>query len=59
VDDKTLPFSSTPPTATSLPLADPVASAPRRAAKSGSSVHVGSPGPRLQTSFVGFDRPPV
>ena len=57
--DRTLPLSSTPPTATSLPLAAPVASAPRRVAKSGSSVHACSPGPRLQTSLVGFDSPPV
>src|SRR3954451_4150659 len=57
--DRTLPLSSTPPTATSLPLAAPVASAPRRVAKSGSSVQACSPGPRLQTSLVGFDSPPV
>jgi hypothetical protein len=56
--DRTLPLSSTPPTATSLPLAAPVASA-AWAAKSGSSVHACSPGPRLQTSLVGFDNPPV
>src|SRR5262249_51392832 len=55
----TAPVWSTPPTATSLPAAAAVASAPRRVPMDGSCFHVASPEPKLQTSLVGLLRLPM